>query len=132
MKFSQKLKRVAGALSLLMVFQVAFSQMIPTKSASAAGEQVTYKLISGDPTKVGGTIEIGVNASGVAGVYGSSVDFKYDPSVIEVTEINKGTAFGSSAVQVPVKEIKNGVASLGVTLTGTSSNGVTLNGTLAV
>ncbi|MGL5152530.1 MAG: triple tyrosine motif-containing protein, partial [Clostridium sp.] len=46
--------------------------------------------------------------------------------------INKGTAFGSSAVQVPVKEIKNGVASLGVTLTGTSSNGVTLNGTLAV
>ncbi|MGL4774379.1 MAG: cohesin domain-containing protein [Clostridium sp.] len=128
MKFSQKLKRVAVALSLVMVFQVAFSQLIPTSSASAATTQVNFAAPS--TAKVGDVIDIAVNVSNVSGVYGAAVDFKYDPTVLEVQSITKGNAFGSTALQMPVNQVKNGEANIALTMTGNNA-GVTVNGTIA-
>ncbi|MDZ5001656.1 cellulosome anchor protein, partial [Clostridium perfringens] len=77
-------------------------------------------------------IEIAVNTSNVSDLYGASIDFVYDSSLIEVQSINKGSIWGTGTnVKEPVKTIKNGQANLAITFTG-NTQGISGNGTIAI
>lgn len=128
----KRLKLVSQILCFLLVFQVCFFDF--TTAFGATGTTVSY-TINGTP-QVGNTIEIVVNLSNVQNLYGASVDFLYDTSVLEVLSVEKGNILGSSTVLEPVKKIGSyetgtGQANIAFMLKG-NAKGITANGTLAV
>ena len=70
-------------------------------------------------TNVGDVFDIVVNMENVTDLYGASLDFKYDPEVIEIQSIDKGDIFNDK-VKVPVKNISSGNASIVLTYIGSS------------
>ncbi|MDZ5034811.1 hypothetical protein GNF81_19160, partial [Clostridium perfringens] len=125
-----KLRKLSLLVCLTFMFQLIVLSPKTTLAASIgnASTSISYD-IKGDP-KVGNTIEIAVNTSNVSDLYGASIDFVYDSSLIEVQSINKGSIWGTGTnVKEPVKTIKNGQANLAITFTG-NTQGISGNGTI--
>ena len=122
----KKLSKFYIFLSTLFIFQVIFLSSINTSANTQT--KVNY-IVNGTPS-VGNTIEILVNISNVENLYGGSVDFIYDTSLLKIESIEKGDLFDSRA-QVPVKKQESGQANIAITLTGNAST-ISGDGTLAV
>ena len=123
--------KIALFLSSLFILQFV---MINTNNVNATVNTSISYTVSGD-TKVGSTIEIAVHASNVKDLYGGSIDFLYDPSILQVESITKGDIFGSKTVLTPLGEngqVGNGQASFAVTLKGNTSGIIETNGTIAI
>ncbi|MBU3090429.1 cohesin domain-containing protein, partial [Clostridium gasigenes] len=129
LKIKLKLKTLSIILCFSMLFQLLGTSFVITNAATIAPAKVSY-TINGE-SKIGNTIDIAVNISNITNFYGGSVDFAYDTSLLEVQSITKGDIFGTNKVSEPVKSVSNGLASIGLTLTG-SNAGVSTNGTLAI
>ena len=110
--------KIAKLLSILLMFQlIAFN----AKPVFAASNTIVSYTVTGTP-EIGNTIEIAVNISNVKDLYGGSIDFIYDPNVLQVESITKGNkpgvyADGTIAV-IKAKILKEG----SVELNTTSSN----------
>ncbi|AYE33880.1 triple tyrosine motif-containing protein [Clostridium septicum] len=126
-KLLNNLKKISLMLCFAMLFQIASINVVKTHAAENA--KLTYS-IKGE-TKIGNIVDILVNISNISNLYGGSVDFLYDKSLLEVQSIKTGSIFGSEKVQTPVEKIENGQANLVFTLTGIK-DGVKGNGTIAV
>ncbi|MBB6625666.1 cellulosome anchor protein, partial [Clostridium gasigenes] len=129
LKIKLKLKTLSIILCFSMLFQLLGTSFVITNAATIAPAKVSY-TINGE-AKIGNTIDIAVNISNITNFYGGSVDFSYDTSLLEVQSITKGDIFGTNKVSEPVKSVSNGLASIGLTLTGANS-GVSTNGTIAI
>lgn len=121
-------------LSFLFFFQLILfnTNNIAFANTLTSTPSISY-TVNGE-TNVGNTIEIVINVLNVTDLYGGSVDFLYDPSILEVQSINNGNVFGSNSVLTPLGangKINNGQASFAISLKGDKS-GVNSNGTLAV
>ena len=126
-KLLNNLKKISLMLCFTMLFQMAGLNFVKTHAAENA--KLTYS-IKGE-TKIGNTVDILVNISNISNLYGGSIDFLYDPSLLNIQSIETGSIFGSEKIQTPVKKIANGQANLVFTLTGIK-DGVKGNGTIAV
>ncbi|MBU3134096.1 hypothetical protein KPL40_16840 [Clostridium gasigenes] len=129
LKIKLKLKTLFIILCFSMLFQLLGTSFVIANAATTTPAKVSY-TINGE-AKIGNTIDIAVNISNITNFYGGSVDFSYDTSLLEVQSITKGDIFGTNKVSEPVKSVSNGLASIGLTLTGTNA-GVSTNGTLAI
>ncbi|MBU3138263.1 hypothetical protein KPL39_18750, partial [Clostridium gasigenes] len=129
LKIKLKLKTLSIMLCFSMLFQLLGTSFVITNAATIEPAKVSY-TINGE-AKIGNTIDIAVNISNITNFFGGSVDFAYDTSLLEVQSITKGDIFGINKVSEPVKSVSNGLASIGLTLTGTNP-GVSTNGTLAI
>ncbi|MBS5951843.1 MAG: hypothetical protein KIC47_16295, partial [Clostridium sp.] len=118
-------------LSFLFLFQLILFNSNNTALA-ATMPSVSYN-VTGD-TKIGNTIGIAVDISNVTDLYGGSIDFVYDTSLLEIQSVTKGNIFGSNTVLTPLGsngKVENGQASFSVSLKG-DKPGVNSNGTLAI
>ena len=137
-KLKKKLKlfknKFSILLSFLFLFQLILFNINNITFADTLASTPTVSYTVNGETKVGNTIEIAINVSNVNDLYGGSIDFLYDPSILEVQSINNGNVFGSNSVLTPLGangKINNGQASFAIALKGNKS-GVNSNGTLAV
>lgn len=113
---NKKLLKIATyTLCFMLFFQ--FVIVKPHIAFSNTTPKLTY-VVNGIPRE-GNTIDITVNISDASNLYGSSLDFIYDNSSLQVLSIEKGNLFASSAPLVPIKKINNGQANIAITLTGT-------------
>ncbi|WP_288236529.1 cohesin domain-containing protein [uncultured Clostridium sp.] len=126
-KLLNNLKKISLMLCFAMLFQIASINVVKTHADEKV--KLTYS-IKGE-VKVSSTIEIYVNISNISNLYGGSVDFVYDKSLLEVQSIKTGSIFGSEKVQTPVENKGNGQANLAFTLTGLKA-GINNKGTVAV
>ncbi len=126
MKFSKNSK-LLFSIFITACFYMFFSNSNIVSAATTP--KVTY-TISGNVT-VGSTITITVNLSEVTNFYGGSIDFKYDPSVLKIESITKGTIWGSNTVIMPTTNSSSGQANLAMSLTG-NNNGISGKGSLAI
>ncbi|WLF68988.1 triple tyrosine motif-containing protein [Clostridium septicum] len=126
-KLLNNLKKISLMLCFTMLFQMAGLNFVKTHAAENA--KLTYS-IKGE-TKIGNTVDIFVNISNISNLYGGSVDFLYDPSLLNIQSIEVGDIFKNQNIKTPVKKIANGQANLAFTLTGIK-DGVKGNGTIAV
>lgn len=111
----KKILRMASfTLCTLLFFQ--FVIIKPSIAFSNTTPKLTY-VINGIP-RVGNTIDITVNISNGADIYGSSLDFIYDNSALQVLSIEKGNLYSNASPLVPVKKINDGQANIAATLTG--------------
>ena len=130
-----KLKNFKNKFSLFLSFLFLF-QLILFNSNNTAFAVTTPSIsytVTGE-TKIGNTIEIAVNISNVTDLYGGSIDFIYDTSLLEIQSVTKGNIFGSNTVLTPLGsngKVENGQASFALFLNGDKS-GVNGSGTLAV
>ncbi|MGH4049858.1 MAG: cohesin domain-containing protein, partial [Clostridium sp.] len=104
---------------LLLTFILTFGS---TKANAATASKIYYSLDSSS-IKVGQTFNIYVNCENIADLYGASVDFKYDASMLQILNITKGNVFEASGKvynQVVKTELPDttGVVSIGLTLKG--------------
>jgi len=78
--------------------------------------------------------DINVKISNVSDLYGASIDFKYDPNLIKVTDIKTGSIFGSSKVNSGILERNDstGYISFYTTLIGSVSGVSSSNSTVFV
>ena len=118
-------------LSVLLLFQLVIFNGNNTFAATTP--TISYS-INGDAT-VGNTIDIVVNVSNISDLYGGSIDFLYDSSLLEVQSITKGNVLGSDNILTPLGsngKISDGQASFAITLKGNTPGVSVSNGTLAV
>lgn len=122
--------RIVKFLAILLIFQLILSN--GKTSFAALNTTVTY-TVTGTP-KVGNTIEIAVNVSNIKDLYGGSIDFLYDPKILQVQSITKGNILGKSEVLTPIGEnskISEGQASFALILKGNKPR-VSNNGTISI
>ena len=83
-------------LSLLCCF-LLLSVLISRDHFAYAASTVPSISYTTSKTKVytGDQFDINVNINNVTDLYGASIDFQYDPSLIKVLDIRKGSVFGS-------------------------------------
>ena len=73
--------------------------------------------------------------SNITDLYGASIDFLYDPSLLQVQSITKGDIFGSNTILTPLGpngKITNGQANFAITLQGNKPGVTATSGTIAV
>ncbi|GAA0753173.1 cohesin domain-containing protein [Clostridium sartagoforme] len=131
-KFNLYKNKISLFLSILFLFQVVLFNTNNTVFA-ATTPSVSY-TVTGE-TRIGNTIEIAVNISNVTDLYGGSIDFVYDTSLLEIQSVTKGNIFGSNEVLTPLGangKIESGQASFAVSMKGIKPGVTTNNGTLAI
>ena len=123
--------KIALLLSTLMVLQfVTFTENSVVASINTG---ITYSITGN--TTVGSTISINVNVSNIIDLYGASIDFLYDSSLLQVQSITKDDVFGSNTTLTPLGtdgKIANGQASFAITLQGNRPGVTATSGTIAV
>ncbi len=131
-KFNLYKNKISLFLSALFLFQVVLFN-INNIVFAATTPSVSY-TVTGE-TKIGNTIEISVNISNVTDLYGGSIDFVYDTSLLEIQSVTKGNIFGSNEVLTPLGangKIATGQASFAISMKGIKPGVTTNNGTLAI
>jgi uncharacterized protein (DUF736 family) len=90
---------------------------------AATGSQVSYSFSSN--IQGGQSFDITVNASNVSNLYGASLDFSYNPALIQIKGIDKGNIFKNSGKTVnsytPINDTKKGLISFTEMLQGNVS-----------
>lgn len=105
------------------------SIMVFAKESKIANAKIWYD-IEGE-TRVGKSFDIIVNVENVVDLYGASLDFKYDPEVLEIQGINKGDIF-TDEVKIPINKASNGNASIALTYIGRENDTSKTKGTLVI
>jgi putative cell wall-binding protein len=95
-------------LSLLCCF-LLLSVLISRDHFAYAASTVPSISYTTSKTKVytGDQFDINVNINNVTDLYGASIDFQYDPSLIKVLDIRKGSVFGSAKVNSSILQRKD-------------------------
>ncbi|MBD7915642.1 cellulosome anchor protein, partial [Clostridium sp. Sa3CUN1] len=130
-KFKFHKNKFSLFLSILFLFELILFNTNNTVFA-ATTPSVSY-TVTGE-AKVGNIIEIAVNISNVTDLYGGSIDFLYDESLLEIESVTKGNIFGNTEILTPLGangKIENGQASFAISMKG-NKTGVSGNGTLAI
>ena len=106
----------------ILNYEITFASNLP---------KVTY-TIEGN-TSIGSNIKVNINISNVTDLYGGSVDFLYDPTIIKINSIDAGNIFGSlnPIKAVNIVDNNSGQSNIALTLKG-DIKGVSNTGTLAV
>ena len=123
--------KIALFLSALLIFQ--FVLLNGNNAYAALNTGISY-TVTGNTT-VGNIISIAVNVSNVNDLYGGSIDFLYDPTLLQVQSITKGNVFNGKTVLTPLGEngkINNGKASFAITLKGNTVGVNATSGTIAI
>ena len=123
--------KIALFLSALLMLQ--FVMLNGNNAYAALNTGISY-TVTGNTT-VGNIISIAINVSNVNDLYGGSIDFLYDPTLLQVQSIAKGNVFNGKTILTPLGEngqINNGKASFAITLKGNTAGVNTTNGTIAV
>ena len=120
-------------LSILFLFQLIFFNTNNTAFAATTTPSVSY-TVNGE-AKVGNTIEIAINISNITDLYGGSIDFLYDTSLLEIQSITKGNIFSNNEVLTPLGpngKTENGQASFAISMKGNKDGVSSDNDTLAI
>ncbi|HEY8805423.1 MAG TPA: NBR1-Ig-like domain-containing protein, partial [Clostridium sp.] len=119
-----KLKRITYFLISFSLLTCMFiSSSIKTNAATLSS--VSYS-VDNTYIQVGQTFNIYVNAQSISDLYGASVDFKYDASMLKILDITQGDVFASSG-----KAYNTIIKSTLPDTTGTVSIGLSLGGNIA-
>ncbi len=129
-----KLKRITYFLLTFSLLTCMFiSSSIKTNATTLS--TVSYS-VDNTYIQVGQTFNIYVNAQSIIDLYGASVDFKYDTSILKISDITQGVALASSGktystvIKSPLPDT-TGTVSMGLSLQG-SVTGSNVSGQLFV
>jgi len=104
--FNKIKNKISFIVFLVLSFQLVLSINYPNTIAQAATlPNISYSIV-GDTT-VGNEFTINVNISDITNLYGDSFEFKFDPTLIQVTGISNGNVFDGQVPQSPNKTIDN-------------------------
>ena len=121
------MKKKKSILFISMIMTIAFigSFFIPKGIYVNAktNTNTTIEYSTNGEVKVGEVFDINVHISNFTNLYGASMDFAYDPSLIEIISVNKGDIF-SNNVLMPINRIENGLVSIALTEKG-NAQGIT-------
>ena len=119
-----RLKRISY---FLLTFSLLICMFIPssTRTNATTLSTVSYS-VDNTYIKVGQTFNIYVNDQNISDLYGASIDFKYDTSMLKILDIIKGDALVSSG-----KAYNTVIKSTLPNTTGTVSMGISLQGNVA-
>lgn len=134
MKITIKSLRSKIALFLSALLIIQFVMLNGNNVHATLNTGISY-TVKGN-TIVGNTIDIAFNVSNVNDLYGGSIDFIYDPTLLQVQGITKGDIFGPQNILTPLGGVgkvdsNKGEASFALTLSG-NEPGVPNSGTLAI
>lgn len=108
-------------LSLFICFFMFLQFFTPPNIVKAAsGPTISYSFSSSRVT-AGQTFDIIVNLSNATNLYGASLDFKYDPSLIQVVSVTKGNLLPNPFFSVPTNNTVSGELSMLSTLVGSNA-----------
>ncbi|MCB2293588.1 hypothetical protein LGK95_08640 [Clostridium algoriphilum] len=129
-----KLKRINYFLISFLLLTCMFISS-STKTNAEALSSISYS-VNNTNIKIGQTFNIYVNAQNISDLYGASVDFKYDLSLLKILDITSGDVFSRSgkAYNTVIKSTlpdTTGTASIALSLQGDIA-GFTGNGVLFV
>lgn len=116
-----KFKRITNfMISFLLLTSILITGSIKVNAATASR---VYYSVDNSSIKVGQTFNIYVNCENISDLYGASVDFKYDSSLLQITGITEGKVFNDSNIPhntVVTTTIPNntGIVSIGISLKG--------------
>ncbi|WP_163195299.1 cell wall-binding repeat-containing protein [Clostridium thermarum] len=79
------------------VFALWISTVSSTISVQASSTTISYS-IDKDSLSTGTYFDISVNIKNVSNLYGATLDFKYDPTLLNIVGIEKGTIFNNQDV----------------------------------
>ena len=133
MKNNMKSLRVKIALFLSTLLIIQFIMINENNANAALNTGISYS-VTGNAT-VGNVISIAVNVSNVNDLYGGSIDFLYDPTLLQIQSISKGNVFGGKTTLTPLGEngqVNNGKASFAITLKGNTQGVNATSGTIAI
>lgn len=126
------IKKISFLLVLTLLFTYSNTHMLSLNKVFASTNcKITYDVVGNN--SIGEYIDIKVNIANVQKLFGASIDFLYDPSLLEVQSISSGNLFNTNNVLTPLGangKINNGLASFAITLKGNSSE-IYSSGTLA-
>lgn len=118
-----RLKKVT-IMSMLLLFILSISLSSNSTVKAAAVPQVSYSFSSSN-IQGGQPFDIIVNVSNVSNLYGASLDFSYNPAIIQIKGIDKGNIFKNSGKAVnsytPINDTKKGLISFTEMLQGNIS-----------
>ncbi|MBU5592517.1 cohesin domain-containing protein [Clostridium sp. MSJ-4] len=106
---------------LFLLSTMLFLIFFKVNASALSNNTITYQVNT--PVKnVGEVFDIKINASNFSGLYGASVDLKYDTNTIEIVDIVKGNVFFSdnSYHYIIKKDVNKGLISFITTFTGNS------------
>jgi trimeric autotransporter adhesin len=130
--FPKKYKKITTlAAVLFLAFTIVLSLNVKTNASATAGISYT---VSKSTVNVGDTFDIVVNASNVANLYGASIDFKYDQTLLQITSIVKGNAFNGRTTHegTPINNPSTGNISFYISMQGDVPGFNLTSGTLFV
>jgi N-acetylmuramoyl-L-alanine amidase len=112
-------KRKQISLFICLIFIMGLMVSTGPKVKATTNTVISY-TVSKSNIRPEETFDISVRASSLTDLYGASIDFKYDPSLIQVTGIERGTVFPSNTTysQSPINDPINGMISLFVLAQG--------------
>ncbi|MCB2293593.1 hypothetical protein LGK95_08665, partial [Clostridium algoriphilum] len=105
---------------------LTFILILGSMKVSATTVPRIYYSVDNTSIKVGDTFNIYVNCENISDLYGASVDFKYDASMLQILDITEGDVFKNSG-----KTYNPLVKSTMPNTTGTVSIGLALQGDVA-
>ncbi|MFT8314000.1 MAG: Ig-like domain-containing protein [Clostridium sp.] len=125
-----KLKKITIT-SMFLLFILSIILPFNHTVKAAVGSQVSYSFSSSN-IQGGQSFDITVNASNVSNLYGASLDFNYNPALIQIKGIDKGNTFKNSGkavnIYTPINDTKKGLISFVEVLQGNVS-GISAAGT---
>lgn len=124
---NRHIKTISKLLTIFLLIQFFCFETLPVMASTTPN--ITFSTVG--KLLVGETIDILVEVNSIENLYGGSMDFVYDPSMIEIKSIEKGSLFNLNNVETPVKTFGNGNASISIILTDTNTS-VSGSGTFAL
>jgi len=132
-----KLKKTTSFLiSFLLLINMLISGSIKASAATVGTVSKIYYSLDSSSIIVGQTFNIYVNSEYITDLYGASVDFKYDATMLQILDITEGDVFkDSSKTYNPVVKTSipdsTGIVSMGLALQG-SVDGFNATGKLFI
>jgi putative cell wall-binding protein len=125
-------KRILSYFSLF-VFLVSITTINSKISAKASGTTITYSTDK-NTLAAGAYFDIFVNVNNLSNLYSASIDFKFDPTLIKIENIERGSVFNNQDVvgRILADDHTNGYLSFYTSLKGSKPGINSTSGTLFV
>ncbi|WP_055666514.1 cohesin domain-containing protein [Desnuesiella massiliensis] len=102
-----KLKKAFKYIVLTLILGAGLWLNPHVYNAKASAAPTIEYVPSTSPLYIGDSFDLNVNISSVTNLYAASMDFKYDPSLIEILEVKPGSIFNGKNINSALANLNN-------------------------